>query len=266
MWRQVSTADIQAKFTPAENAMLTAAAGGNNYSGGVLTAIVNEFVGAMSASGYRVNTDGTVPDQLRRHILAQAAWTWLRDFPKLAVFKTDERKQAAADAERIYEQICKKTYGAIEDPNGTDTTTGNWNSNPKVIMRMVPTPPPVLQMELAPTPLYANPNAPNDMVNTNSPTIPNVPTGFQIQAGNGQNLLFWDPVSGATGYVVFYGLAGSNIATLLATVTTTNYLHTGLANGTNFYYQVAAINANVTPTLQSARTVGLYATPNLNQP
>ena len=336
-WSTISLAEITAKFTPAENAMLNAVAGnvnlvltgsaygsggtfslagltlGHSYKvafganeislvngnqtlnasgafvaqgasvtlngnastavtatlvalmGGLQAALngaVNEFIGAMSAAGYRVLSTGAVPDQLRRHIKASAVWHWLRDFPRLTAFKTDERKLANADAERIYEKIVNKTYGALEDPLGTDQTTGNWNSNPKVIMRMVPTPPPSLQMQMAPTPLYANPNAPlDDPVASNSPGIPQIPTGFQIQAGNGQILLYWDPVPGATGYTLFWGTSTSNISTAIA-VATTNYLHTGLTNGTSYIYQVAALNGSI----QSDRTAPLYSIPAVNQP
>ncbi len=222
--------------------MLQSAQGASSGLQNKLTIIVNEWVGALRAANYRVNTDGSVPDQFRRHITALAIWTWLRDFPKLSMFKTDERKQAAADAEKIYEKICNRTFGAIEDPLGTDTTTANWNSAPKVLSRMAPIPPPAQQLQNVPTPLYSNPNAPSDTVPPNTPGLPAIPTGFQLLAGNGQNLVVWNPVVGATSYRLYRNTTPGQ-ETLYQTLTATNFLDTGLTNGTAYFYRVSAANS-----------------------
>ncbi len=59
--------------------------------------------------------------------------------------------------------------------------------------------------------------------------------------------LSWTASSGATSYKVYRGtLAGQESGTPIATVTTTSYTDPGLANGTRYYYKVAAVNASGT--------------------
>ena len=160
-WRTISTTDC--KLTPVELAVL------NNIQGAAtglqlrLTDTVAEFIAAMTAAGYNVNTDGTVPDQLRGHILSRCLWLFLTDFAQLKSMMTDGRRDTANKAEAMLEKIAARTAGAIEDPSGTAASTANWNSNNKLILRTQPTPTPSVQFQ--PTPPgneYANPNAPAD--------------------------------------------------------------------------------------------------------
>ena len=211
-----------------------------------LSDVVKEFVGALAAIGKPVNNDGSVPDQLRRHIVSKAVWTWLKHFPQLKAFKTKEREDAAKEADRVYARICNNTYGAVEAPYGTDITTGNWNSQPKLIMRTMPTPPPVLQFQQATTqsPLYANPNALDDSVETNSPGVPQRPENFSAAANNAAVVLTWLPAPNAATYNIYRGLTpGGELATPIASgIAATNYKDTGLTNGITYYYQVSAVN------------------------
>lgn len=239
-WKALTVSDVQ--FTPAESNMLNAAQAAVNGLSNKLTIVINEFVGAMNANGYPVNQDGTVPDQLRRHITAMAIWTWLRDFPQLKAFKTDERKKAAEDAESIYEKICRKTYGAIESPFGADQQTANWNSNNKLIGRMQPVPPPALQLQQTSSPLYANPNAPSDTVPTNSTNNPGVPTGFVATPGNGFVLLEWDIVPDALSYNVYRGIVAGKETLLISALTAVNYNDTTVTNAQQYYYFVRSVN------------------------
>ena len=240
MWRPLTTSDVQ--FTPAETTMLQTIQGASSGLASKLNIVVNEFVGAMSAAGYPVS-QGKMPDQLRRHATALAIWTWLRDFPRLTAFKTDERKQAAADAEKIYEKICNRTYGAIESPTGTDTTTANWDSLPKVLGRMAAVPPPNQQLQALPTPLYANPNAPSDVVPTNSPMVLQPPNGFMVQSGNGQVMVVWNTMEGADSYNLYRSTSPGQETLFKSGLTNTYFLDTGLANGTNYFYRVSAVNS-----------------------
>ncbi|HEY4414981.1 MAG TPA: DUF642 domain-containing protein, partial [Verrucomicrobiae bacterium] len=63
-------------------------------------------------------------------------------------------------------------------------------------------------------------------------------------AGNTQVGLSWTTVSGATSYNVASSMLDGGPYTTVATVTGTNYLSTGLVNGTPYYYVVSAVNAN----------------------
>jgi hypothetical protein len=144
-WRAITVDDVTQDLTPAENLALRSAQNSTSRLGIKLQDTVLKFIGAMNAARYETVADGTVPDQLREHILALAVWNWLRGFPQLKAIKTKEREEAAKEAEKVYEQIVKRTYGDLEDPDGTDLSTGNWNSENKLIMRTHPIPRPSVQ-------------------------------------------------------------------------------------------------------------------------
>jgi len=77
------------------------------------------------------------------------------------------------------------------------------------------------------------------------PTVPAAPTGLTATGGNAQISLAWNASSGATSYNVYRGTtAGGENTTAIATgITATSYTNTGLANGTAYFYKVAAVNS-----------------------
>ena len=75
--------------------------------------------------------------------------------------------------------------------------------------------------------------------------IPGIPTNFYAQTGNGQNFLSWDISVGSTSYSVQRSVDGVNYTTL-ATPTLNNYLDTAVVYGTQYFYQVAAVNVSGT--------------------
>lgn len=159
-WKIITAADC--KFTPAELARLNNIQGGLNGLQKRLDDVVGEFIGALTAAKYDVLTDGTVPDQLRGHILARTTIAFLTDFPELKVMVTDERKKAGDKAEEILEKIVTRTYGAVESPLPAPAKTGNWNSEPRLVMRTHPIPHPAQQAGDPNGQAYANPDAPAD--------------------------------------------------------------------------------------------------------
>lgn len=156
-WRAVQSTDVLAEFTPAETALLSNIQGASTNLATILSDTVAEFVGAMNAAQYAVNTDGTIPDQLRRHVIARARWGWLVSFPQLKTLQTDSRKTAAEEAEKMLEKIARLEAGRIEPPAG-NAKTGSWNSQGKLIMRTQPVPTPDQQGANT----YANPAGPQD--------------------------------------------------------------------------------------------------------
>jgi fibronectin type 3 domain-containing protein len=81
-------------------------------------------------------------------------------------------------------------------------------------------------------------------------TVPSAPTGLVASAGNASVVLSWtvpnsDGGSPITGYNVYRGTApGGEGGTPVATnVASSSFTDTGLANGTTYYYKVAAVNA-----------------------
>ena len=77
------------------------------------------------------------------------------------------------------------------------------------------------------------------------PSKPAAPTGFTATAGAQQVMLSWAASAGATTYNVYRSTtSGGEGATPVSTgVTATSFTDTGLADGTTYYYQVTAVNA-----------------------
>ncbi|MHB8728228.1 MAG: dockerin type I repeat-containing protein [Sulfuricaulis sp.] len=82
-------------------------------------------------------------------------------------------------------------------------------------------------------------------VTVKAPPVPPAGTSFSVVAGNGRNTISWSPVTGANSYNLYWSTApgvtpatGTKIANA-----TSAYTHTGLTNGTTYYYVVTAVNA-----------------------
>lgn len=241
-WRQITQDQISGRLTQSEQKMLVSISGLASKLSERLTDSINKFVGAMTASGYPVNTDGSVPDQLRNHVMADAIWELLKDAPNLKAFQTDQRKKAAGDAETAYEKICARNYGALESPTGTDISTGGWNSENKLIMRTHPIPAPPAQFQTNPftSPDYANPNA-----NVDSPTIvvSVPPTDLNAVAKQGKVSLTWRAIDSATSYKLYRGIAaGQETVPALVSVSGSSYDDSAVAAGTPYFYKITAVN------------------------
>ncbi len=76
-------------------------------------------------------------------------------------------------------------------------------------------------------------------------TTPAAPGGVTATPGNGQVALTWSASTGATGYNVLRATSpGGSYTTVATGVVNTHYTDTGLANGTTYYYVVAATNGS----------------------
>lgn len=89
-----------------------------------------------------------------------------------------------------------------------------------------------------------------------SQAAPAVPT-LSGTAGNGQVSLAWNASAGAVDYRVKRGTASGGPYSVVATVTTTSFNHTGLTNGQTGYYVVSARNG----ALESANSNQVQLTP-----
>lgn len=129
----------------------------NTVGAEVLLNVVREFVGAMQSGGYPVNTDDTIPDVVRNHVINRTRWLWLIEFPQLKKLQTEERREANTAAEKVLQQLSTREMN-VEPPTAAVTSSGNWNSENKVVGRMNPVPRPGLQSQGG----YANPDGPAD--------------------------------------------------------------------------------------------------------
>ena len=75
--------------------------------------------------------------------------------------------------------------------------------------------------------------------------VPPAPTGLTATAGSGQVALTWSASSGTTSYSIYRstGSGGEGMSPIAAGVTTPSFTDTGLANGTTYFYKVAAVNS-----------------------
>lgn len=94
--------------------------------------------------------------------------------------------------------------------------------------------------------------------------IPASPGGFYVQMGNGEILLTWNFVPGATSYSIQRSTDGITYSAL-STADTNTYLDTAVtvgtvaAGGTKYWYQVASVNSAGTSSYNPTQANGLPA-------
>ncbi len=83
---------------------------------------------------------------------------------------------------------------------------------------------------------------------------PGIPNNFFVQQANIQALISWDLTSGATSYDVQRSTDGITYVTI-ATPSVPKYLDTAVTAGTQYYYQVAAVNGSGTSAYTNPQNV-----------
>ncbi len=80
---------------------------------------------------------------------------------------------------------------------------------------------------------------------TAAASAPATPANFTGTAGNAQATLTWTASSGATSYNIYRSTTsgGEGTTAYNAGITSTSFVDTGLANGTTYYYKVAAVSS-----------------------
>src|SRR3990170_871293 len=77
-------------------------------------------------------------------------------------------------------------------------------------------------------------------------TAPAAPVNVTATAGNNQVTVTWDAVPGATSYNIYWSTTAGvtkTTGTQISGITYTSYTHTGLTNGTTYYYVVTTVNS-----------------------
>ncbi len=100
--------------------------------------------------------------------------------------------------------------------------------------------------------------------------IPAAPSGVTAVAGDGQVIISWNTVGGATSYNLYMasqtGVTKSNYSTLTdgmkQIAVTTPYTHIGLTNDKTYYFVVTAVNSSG----ESAESTQVFATPSVTPP
>ena len=88
---------------------------------------------------------------------------------------------------------------------------------------------------------------------SSSYTTLSAPSGLTATGAASQVTLDWTAVSGASSYTVYWdnSTGVSSSSTTITSVSTDNYTHSSLDNGTTYYYKVAAVDSAGTGTLSS---------------
>lgn len=84
--------------------------------------------------------------------------------------------------------------------------------------------------------------------------IAGIPQNFYLQQGNGSAFLNWSLVAGATSYSVNRSTDGTTFS-VVGSPSTNYYLDSTVTVGTNYYYQVASVNASGTSAYSAAQSI-----------
>lgn len=138
-WTAISVADFLLEgFNPDERTKLQEAAGGDDGLSEILAAAIAEWRGLIEAGGNELDVDTTkVPPSCRRHIIAQVRWQALIKWPQLGFQQSDQRKEAAEQADEILEAIATGER-PVESPTSEATDisqAGNYGGETKIQMR-----------------------------------------------------------------------------------------------------------------------------------
>ena len=103
-------------------------------------------------------------------------------------------------------------------------------------------------------------------------SAPSAPSGVTATAGDGQATISWNSVLGATSYNIYWSTTSGVTKTTGTKITgaTSPYTHTGLTNGTTYYYVITAVNSygesiessqvSVTPSTSTTQTTSVTTT------
>ena len=130
-WNTIATDDVLNEFTPAEQAQLQNIQGGTGQLPAIIDKTVRRVRGMIKAGGNMLDQSAaTSPDQLAEETIALARWQWLSAFPGLKALKTDERKQASVDAQKILRAIASNQphRPRVELPATVDMTSAPTNA------------------------------------------------------------------------------------------------------------------------------------------
>ncbi len=175
-WEQLNTEDVLSEFTMSEASALRTLQGSGSGSGlpflnmdEITGRVIDEVRGYIQAGGYALDViSNTIPLGLFEDAIAICRWRYLIATPLLKQLQTEERKLAFEAALAKLLAIAHQEFFVEPPAPPTNPRDGQWNSENKLIMRAHPIPRPGAQFTPQ-TNTYANPTAPEDTSNDETP-------------------------------------------------------------------------------------------------
>jgi subtilisin family serine protease len=245
---------------------INASWGGAGYSQALHTSIIRAakagilFVAAAGNDGLNVDVSANYPANYdtRKATTAETAATYdsvisvaaiddtgaLASFSNYGAFNVD----LGAPGVDILSALPNNSLGYM---SGTSMATPHVTGAVALYASTHPTATPLsirtaLLGSVTPTPSLAGKTVTGGRLNLSTviaPPLP-APTGFTATAGNASVALKWNAVSLANSYSIKRSLTSGGTYTTLATVTTTSYNDTAVANGSIYFYKIAANGVN----------------------
>ena len=103
-WETITQNEVLEEFTPQEVASINAIQGATTNLAAILTRAVGEWRGVISIN-QTPGAAGTIPADVRPHVIASARWRWLIAMPALRALQTKERADAAKEAADLLKEI-----------------------------------------------------------------------------------------------------------------------------------------------------------------
>jgi hypothetical protein len=110
-WSTIAASEVLEQISPQEATALQTIQGNSTTLAAVLSGVVNSARAYIRAGGNQMDAEGTIPDQFRQEVIDISLWRWLKSFPKLKQFQTDERKDAYTDALKTLKEVSRKDSG-----------------------------------------------------------------------------------------------------------------------------------------------------------
>lgn len=163
MWNPITANDVQSEVQPDEAAALALIQNSGSVLPGILANAIALLIDSIRAGNYAYLTDGTVPDGQRADLIAIARYRWFASLPQTSL-ASDARKKSHDDALDNFKRIAEGKRSVEPPTAGANPSSGQWQSENKLIMRAHPVPDSASQFQSTDItqPPYANPNGPQD--------------------------------------------------------------------------------------------------------
>jgi hypothetical protein len=124
-WSTIAASEVVEQISPQEVTSLQTIQGNSTTLATILAGVVNSARAYIRAGGNQLDAEGTIPDQVRQEVIDITLWRWLKSFPKLKQFQTDERKEASQEALKTLKELSRPDSGVRVELPAAATAEAN---------------------------------------------------------------------------------------------------------------------------------------------